>query len=130
MLAAVACLPFLVRATSAWSGDASPNPDLRWYEAAKSMLRQAESSGDQPYGAVLVLADTLRRRRDRAGSTRAATSMRTPEREDHPGCSCAGSVRKELPGAVLYSTSRLRLVCARRRRPRPGVSRMYFGPST
>ena len=33
--------------------------DRRWYEAAVSMKRLAESWGDQPYGAVVVLAGEL-----------------------------------------------------------------------
>ena len=33
--------------------------DKRWYEAALAMKRLAESWGDQPYGAVLVLDDQL-----------------------------------------------------------------------
>lgn len=34
-------------------------PERRWYDAAEAMKRLAESWGDQPYGAVLVMRGSL-----------------------------------------------------------------------
>jgi len=126
MLAAVACLPFLVRATSAGSGDCSANPDPRWYEAAVSMRQQAESWGDQPYGAVLVLAGTL----VGEGPSRVVKSRDIDAHAEREAIRDAQRRlgRRELPGAVLYSTSRPCRLCEAAA-AEAKVSRMYFGPT-
>ena len=44
---------------SARAQSAGRDPEMRWYEGAAEMRRLAESWGDQPYGAVLVLDGKL-----------------------------------------------------------------------
>jgi tRNA(Arg) A34 adenosine deaminase TadA len=125
-LAVVACFPFVIRATFAWSGNLSANPDPKWYEAAVSMLRQAESWGDQPYGAVLVLEDAL----VGEGPSRVVKNHDIDAHAEREAIRDAQRRlgRKELPGAVLYSTSRpCRLCEAAAAEAR--VSCMYFGPT-
>ncbi len=90
------------------------------------MLRQAESWGDQPYGAVLVLADTL----VGEGPSRVVKNRDVDAHAEREAIRDAQRRlgRKELPGAVLYSTSRpCRLCEAAAAEAR--VSRMYFGPT-
>ena len=53
-VAAAALLLVWRLASSAELSDASSKPERRWFEAAVSMKRLAESWGDQAYGAVLV----------------------------------------------------------------------------
>jgi len=126
MLAAVACFSFFARATSAWSGNASANPDARWYEAAVSMRRQAESWGDQPYGAVLVLEGTL----VGEGPSRVVKNRDVDAHAEREAIRDAQRRvgRKELPGAILYSTSRPCRLCEAAA-AEAKVSRMYFGPA-
>jgi tRNA(Arg) A34 adenosine deaminase TadA len=126
LLGAVACFPFLVRATLAWSDSSSANPDPRWYEAAVSMLRQAESWGDQPYGAVLVLEGAL----VGEGPSRVVKNRNIDAHAEREAIRDAQRRlgRKELPGAVLYSTSRPCRLCEAAA-AEAKVSCMYFGPT-
>ena len=126
LLATVACSPFLGGATSAWSDSSSAHPDPRWYEAALSMLRQAESWGDQPYGAVLVLEGTL----VGEGPSRVVKLRDNDAHAEREAIRDAQRRlgRKELPGAVLYSTSRPCRLCEAAAAGAK-VSRMYFGPT-
>jgi tRNA(Arg) A34 adenosine deaminase TadA len=102
--------------------DASPNP--RWAEAARAMKKLAESWGDQPYGAVLVIDDHLvgegpSRVVQRADATAHAEreAIRDAQRRLR---------RVSLAGSVLYSTSRPCAACEAAAAA-AGVSRMYFG---
>jgi tRNA(Arg) A34 adenosine deaminase TadA len=101
-------------------------PDAKWYEAAASMKRLAESWGDQPYGAVLVLDGRL--------------SGEGPSRVVKHGDATAHAEREairdaqrrlgrtNLAGAILYSTSRPCSLCETAA-AEASVSRMYFGPA-
>ena len=126
LLAFVASFPLLVRATYAWSDTSSVNPDPRWYEAAVSMLREAESWGDQPYGAVLVLEGTL----VGEGPSRVVKNRSVDAHAEREAIRDAQRRlgRKELPGAVLYSTSWPCRLCEAAA-AEAKVSRMYFGPT-
>jgi tRNA(adenine34) deaminase len=126
LLACLACSPFLLRAPSAWPGNASADPDLRWYEAALSMLRQAESWGDQPYGAVLVLQGTL----VGEGPSRVVKNRNIDAHAEREAISDAQRRlgRKDLSGAVLYSTARPCRLCEAAA-VEARVSRMYYGPT-
>ena len=91
-------------AASAERSEATHKLDRRWYDAAASMKRRAESWGDQPYGAVLV--------------AHAAIIGEGPSRVVQLGDPTAHAEReairdaqrrlgrKNLAGSVLYSTSR------------------------
>ncbi|MCY7287856.1 MAG: hypothetical protein LH624_06290 [Cryobacterium sp.] len=101
-------------------------PDHRWYQAAADMKRLAESWGDQPYGAVLVLNGALvgegpsrviRNRNPDAHAEREA--IRDAQRR---------LGRQELSGTVLYSTSRPCSLCEAAA-AQAGISRMYHGPA-
>ena len=95
-------------------------------EAAVSMKRLAESWGDQPYGAVVVLNGLLvgegpsrvvKKRDSSAHAEREA--LRDAQRR-------LGT--DDLEGAVLYSTSRPCSLCEHAAATAK-VSRMYFGAS-
>ena len=107
----------------------TPSPDeasARWYEAAAQMKRLAESWGDQPYGAVLVLEGKLVGQ----GPSRVVKNQDPDAHAEREAIRDAQRKlgRKKLPGAVLYSTSR---PCSRceAAAAEAGISRMYFGPS-
>jgi len=105
---------------------AATAPEAQWYEAAVSMKRLAESWGDQPYGAVLVLNGLLvgegpsRVVKNRDSSAHAEReALRDAQRR-------LGT--DDLEGAVLYSTSRPCSLCEHAAATAK-VSRMYFGAS-
>jgi tRNA(Arg) A34 adenosine deaminase TadA len=107
--------------------DALPAPNPRWAEAARAMKKLAESWGDQPYGAVLVIDDRLvgegpSRVIQRADATAHAEreAIRDAQRRLR---------RVSLAGSVLYSTSRPCAACEAAAAA-AGVSRMYFGEAT
>ena len=101
-------------------------PDRRWYEAAASMKRLAESWGDQSYGAVLVLDGQLAGEGpSRVVKNRDATAH--AEREAIRDAQRRLG-RASLAGAVLYSTSRPCALCEAAA-AQAGVRRMYFGPA-
>jgi tRNA(Arg) A34 adenosine deaminase TadA len=96
----------------------------RWYEAAESMKRLAESWGDQSYGAVLVLDGAI----VGEGPSRVVKlgdSNAHAEREAIKEAQRRLS-RKMLAGAVLYSTSRPCHLCEAAA-AEAGVARMYYG---
>lgn len=124
-LAVVACTPLLIRALWARSADAI-TPERKWYDAALAMLRQAESWGDQPYGAVLVLDGAL----VGEGPSRVVKNRDLDAHAEREAIKDAQRRlgRTELPGAVLFSTSRPCRLCERAA-AKAQVSRMYFGPA-
>ena len=100
------------------------SPNKSWFEAALAMKQLAESSGDQPYGAVLVLNDQLvgegPSRVIKLGDSTAHAereAMRDAQRR---------LKRDDLSGTILYSTSRPCRACEAAAAV-AGVSRMYFG---
>lgn len=98
-------------------------PEQRWYEAAARMKRLAQSWGDQPYGAVLVLDGAI----IGEGPSRV---VRNGDVNAHAEREAIGDARRrlgrqELAGAVLYSTSRPCSLCEAAA-AEAKVSRMYF----
>ncbi|NPC54110.1 nucleoside deaminase [Caenimonas soli] len=84
--------------------DPLPKPEPRWFEAAASMKRLAESWGDQPYGAVLVangaiIGEGPSRVVQRGDPTAHAEREAIRDAQRRLG-------RTDLAGSVLYSTSR------------------------
>jgi tRNA(Arg) A34 adenosine deaminase TadA len=117
----------LVACESLAGVDSSPNdPDRKWYEAAASLKRLAESWGDQPYGAVLVLSGVL----VGEGPSRVVTNQDVNAHAEREAIKDAQRRlgRASLSGSVLYSTSRPCGLCEAAA-ARAGVGRMYFGPS-
>lgn len=115
-------------ATDATDEDSAPVPaahdGARWHDAALEMRRRAESWGDQPYGAVLVLDGVL------AGEG----PSRVVQRGDPDAHAEREAIRdaqrrvgrQQLPGSILYSTSRPCRACEAAA-ARAGVSRMIVG---
>ena len=99
-------------------------PERRWYDAAKSMKRLAESWGDQPYGAVLVLDGTL----IGEGPSRVVKLGDDSAHAEREAIKDAQRrlKRKVLSGSVLYSTSRPCRVCETAA-AEAEVARMYYG---
>jgi tRNA(adenine34) deaminase len=103
----------------AWADDGQ-----RWIEAAFEMKRRAESWGDQPYGAVLVLG----------GAVVGEGPSRVIQRNDPDAHAEREAIkdaqrrlgRSALSGSVLYSTSRPCGLCEAAAAS-AGVSRMVFG---
>lgn len=101
-------------------------PQIRWYEAALEMKRLAESRGDQSYGAVVVLDDVL----VGLGPSRVVTANNPDAHAEREAIRDAQVKlgRAQLPGAVLYSTSRPCHLCEAAA-ARAGIARMIFGPA-
>ena len=117
----------LVAGESLATGQSSSSePDLAWYEAAASLRRLAESWGDQPYGAVLVLSGVL----VGEGPSRVVKNQDSNAHAEREAIKDAQRRlgRTSLSGSVLYSTSRPCVLCEAAA-AQAGVSRMYFGPS-
>ena len=91
-------------ALSAERSDETRKPDRRWYAAAVSMKRLAESWGDQPYGAVLV-ADAAIIGEGPSRVVKLGDPTAHAEREAIRDAQRRLG-RKSLAGSVLYSTSR------------------------
>jgi tRNA(adenine34) deaminase len=114
----------LLRSVPALGSD--HGPEARWYEAATEMKQLAESRGDQPYGAVLVLEGAIvgwgpsRVVRDRNPDAH-AERVAILDAQRSLG-------REKLAGAVLVSTSRPCSLCEAAA-ARAGVARMFFGPA-
>lgn len=90
------------------------------------MKRLAESWGDQPYGAVVVLAGELAGE----GPSRVVKNRDPRAHAEYEAIRDAQRRlgRTQLSGAVLYSTSRPCGLCEAVA-AEVGVSRMFFGPS-
>jgi len=117
----------LVAGESLATEQSSPSePDRRWYEAAVSQRRLAESWGDQPYGAVLVLSGVL----VGEGPSRVVKNQDSNAHAEREAIKDAQRRvgRASLLGSVLYSTSRPCVLCEAAA-VQAGVGRMYFGPS-
>jgi tRNA(Arg) A34 adenosine deaminase TadA len=124
-IAGAAALVLTRRALGAAS-ESSPaeGPDRRWYEAAAAMKRLAESWGDQPYGAVLVLNGAL----IGEGPSRVLKNQDITAHAEREAIRDAQRRlgRSDLSGSVLYSTARLCSFCETAA-AEAGVRRMYFG---
>ena len=91
-------------ASAAERSAAIHKPERRWYDAAASMRRLAESWGDQPYGAVLVadaaiIGEGPSRVIQRGDANAHAEREAIRDAQRRLG-------RKDLSGSILYSTSR------------------------
>ena len=111
--------------SAAERSDAQPKPEQRWFEAAASMKRLAESWGDQPYGAVLVadgaiIGDGPSRVIKRNDPTAHAEREAIRDAQRRLG-------RSNLAGSVLYSTSRPCRQCEMAA-AEANVARMFYGP--
>jgi tRNA(adenine34) deaminase len=113
-------------ARHAWAGAPAGDPNPRWYEAAASMKRLAQSWGDQPYGAVLVLDGLL----VGEGPSRVVKNQDANAHAEREAIRDAQVRlgRPMLTGAVLYSTSRPCSLCEAAA-AKAGVRRMYVGAS-
>lgn len=102
-----------------------PHPQAKWHTAALAMLRLAQSWGDQPYGAVLVLGDAV----VGEGPSRVVKDNNPDAHAERVALLDAQRRlgRADLSGTVLYSTSRPCALCEAAAQ-RAGVRRMYFGP--
>jgi tRNA(Arg) A34 adenosine deaminase TadA len=103
---------------------AASHPDRRWYEAAAQQKRLAESWGDQPYGAVLVLEGAI----VGEGPSRVVKHNDADAHAEREAIRDARRRlgRERLEGSVLYSTSRPCSLCEAAA-AQAGVRRMYFG---
>ena len=90
------------------------------------MKHLAESWGDQPYGAVLVLSGVL----VGEGPSRVVKNQDSNAHAERVAIKDAQRRlgRSSLSGSVLYSTSRPCAVCEAAA-AQAGISRMYFGQS-
>ena len=102
----------------------SAGAEKRWYEAAEAMKRLAESWGDQSYGAVLVIGETL----VGEGPSRVVQNKDPSAHAEREAIRDAQTRlgRKNLAGSVLYSTSRPCSLCERAA-AEAGVERMIYG---
>jgi tRNA(Arg) A34 adenosine deaminase TadA len=91
-------------ATSAEPPEKAFKAEHRWYAAAASMKRLAESWGDQPYGAVLV-ADAVIVGEGPSRVVKLGDPTAHAEREAIRDAQKRLG-RKNLAGSILYSTSR------------------------
>ena len=100
-------------------------PEPRWYKAAVEMKHLAQSWGDQPYGAVLVLDGKVIGQ----GPSRVVKNSDVTAHAEREAIRDALRKlgRQRLAGAVLYSTSRPCSLCEAAA-AEAGVSRMYYGP--
>ena len=125
--AAVSVIP-LAGLRGALAAERSMRPpaveDRRWYEAAAGMKRLAESWGDQPYGAVLVLDGRI----VGEGPSRVVLHADPGAHAEREAIRDAQRRlgRQQLPGSVLYSTSRPCRVCEAAAAAAK-VSRMVYG---
>ncbi|MFO1303151.1 MAG: nucleoside deaminase [Burkholderiales bacterium] len=106
------------------SGARASASDRAWYEAAVAMKRLAESWGDQPYGAVIVL-DGMQ---VGDGPSRVVKDRNPDAHAERVAIADAQRKlgRASLDGAVLYSTSRPCPLCESAAAA-AGVSRMIYG---
>lgn len=100
------------------------SPQRRFYEAADALKRLAQSWGDQPYGAVVVLDGAV----VGEGPSRVVRNNDPNAHAEREAIRDARSKlgRQRLAGSVLYSTSRPCALCEAAA-AEAGVTRMYFG---
>lgn len=121
---ATAAIMLVVGPAGAAGRVATPPAERRWYEAADAQRRAAQSWGDQPYGAVVVLQGAL----VGEGPSRVVKNQDTSAHAEREAIRDAQRRlgRTSLAGSVLYSTSRPCALCEAAA-AQAGVSRMYFG---
>lgn len=124
VISAAGALFFATCTSAGRAQDHKVEPERRWFEAAAEMKRLAESWGDQPYGAVLVLNGALMGE----GPSRVVKNQNTDAHAEREAIRDAQRKlgREMLDGATLYSTSRPCRACEAAA-ALAGISRMYFG---
>ena len=125
---AVAAAVFFVGPRFASSDErtgAPSRPEQRWFEAAASMKRLAESWGDQPYGAVLVAEGAIIGEGPSRVVQRGDPSAHAEREAIRDAQKRLG--RMNLGGSVLYSTSRPCRQCEIAA-AEAQVARMIYGP--
>jgi tRNA(adenine34) deaminase len=100
------------------------HPQRRWSDAAQAMRLRALAWGDQNYGAVLVMGDTL----VGEGPSRVVKDGDPDAHAERVAIRDAQRRlgRSDLSGAVLYATSRPCALCEAAA-ARAGVARMFVG---
>jgi tRNA(adenine34) deaminase len=118
----VAALPLAAALSHARAAPAHPDP--RWLRVAEDMRREAESWGDESFGAVLVLDNRV----VGFGPSRVVVDQDPNAHAERVAIRDAQRRlgRLLLPGAVLYSTSRPCPLCEAAAAAAK-VGRMYFG---
>ena len=116
----------LFLAPEAGASSHHPHPQRRWFLLADEMKRQAESSGDRSYGAVVVLES----RAIGLGPSRVVIDRNPDAHAERVAIWDAQKRlgRSSLAGAVLYSTSRPCALCEEAAH-KAQMARMYFGSS-
>jgi tRNA(Arg) A34 adenosine deaminase TadA len=109
LLNAAQAFILLAGARNAVAANSAVAPERRWYDAAAAMKRLAESWGDQPYGAVLVLDDKI----VGEGPSRVIRNNDPTAHAEREAIRDAQARlgRSDLSGSVLYSTSRPCAAC-------------------
>lgn len=99
-------------------------PERRWSLVAQAMKDWAVSWGDQPYGAVLVLGESV----VGFGPSRVILQSNADSHAEREAIKDAQIRlgRRRLDGTVLYSTSRPCRACEQAA-SLAGVQRMFFG---
>jgi len=126
LLGVLPCAPLVALAPAARGASlaASARPHIAWYRAAERMKRLAESWGDQPYGAVLVLDGRI----VGEGPSR-VVKLGDPSAHAEREALRDAARRlqgRSLAGSVLYSTSRPCALCEAAA-AEAGVMRMIHG---
>lgn len=123
-LLSAAVLPLAVSVVPASATRGSP--ETRWFDVAEEMKRQAESWGDQSYGAVLVLGDRV----VGFGPSRVVIDRNPDAHAERVAIWDAQRRlgRSSLAGSILYSTSRPCALCEAAAAAAE-VERMYYGRS-
>ena len=127
LIEALSCAGLVLGGRSTWSADASSGaakPERRWYEAAAAMKRLAESSGDQPYGAVLVANGAIIGEAPSRVVARGDATAHAEREAIRDAQRALG--RTSLAGSVLYSTSKPCRACEIAA-AQAQVTRMIFG---
>jgi len=123
--AAAALASLTTGATTVVAGAAAVSlADRRWYEAAAAMRRQAQSWGDQAYGAVLVMQDAVIGEGPSRVVQRGDPNAHAEREAIRDAQRRLG--REQLVGSVLYSTSRPCRACEAAA-ARARVARMVWG---
>jgi tRNA(Arg) A34 adenosine deaminase TadA len=111
----------------AWGGWAEPAPanSARFIAEASRMKSEATAAGDQPYGAVVVLGDTI----VGFGPSQVVAKRDLNAHAERMALSDAQIRlgRIDLSGAILYSTSRPCPACERAAAA-ARIARMHYGP--
>jgi tRNA(Arg) A34 adenosine deaminase TadA len=107
------------------SGTARDDTTQLFVAEAARMKREAVASGDQPFGAVVVIGDNI----VGYGPSRVVSDRNPDAHAERVALWDAQRRlgRRDLSGAVIYSTSRPCAICEQALAD-GNIARMYFGP--